>query len=163
MAAELGVSTSALYRWVADRDALLDLVSAAMVERILPDRMATGADWQTWLIEWAHNVRRECAAVPGFAVRVLTGPHRAAGHDQLHRLGVRAFLVGGATPDYAQQCWYAFTTAVVEWIAAEHNLTLPGAAPMQFDTLLQILLRGTGLAPAHHTERAAPNTTDPRR
>jgi AcrR family transcriptional regulator len=97
VAAELGVSTSALYRWVPDREALLDMVSDTMAARILPADSPTGENWREWLTEWARNVRREFRAVPGFAVRVLTGPHRAAGHDRLNQAGVRAFTAAGMT------------------------------------------------------------------
>jgi AcrR family transcriptional regulator len=143
VAAELGVSTSALYRWVPDREALLDMVSDTMAARILPADSPTGENWREWLTEWARNVRREFRAVPGFAVRVLTGPHRAAGHDRLNQAGVRAFTAAGTDPLRAQQCWHAFSVSVLGWTAAEHSDVLPGATAMDFDTLLQILLDGS--------------------
>jgi AcrR family transcriptional regulator len=143
VAAELGVSTSALYRWVADREALLDLVSTTMAARTLPGGPPEPADWRDWLIGWAHNVRREFGAVPGFAVRVLTGPHRAAGHDPLEQAGVRAFTAAGLDPARARQCWYAFGIAVLGWTAAEHGGGLFGEAPGDFDALLDILIDGS--------------------
>lgn len=144
VAGELGVSTSALYRWVHDREALLDLVSATMVERILPGRAAGAADWQDWLTEWAHNVRREFGTVPGFAARVLSGPHRPASHEQLNQAGVRTFTTAGADAELAQQCWYVFSVAVLGWITAENtNLQHANQTPMDFDVLLQVLLRGS--------------------
>jgi len=147
VAAELGVSPSALYRWVADREALLDLVGITMVERIMPASEARSDNWQEWLTEFAYNVRREFAAVPGFAVRILTGPHRQSAHAPLNQAGVQAFTAAGAAPDYAQQCWYAFSIAVLGWTAAEHAGTLPGPIPMDFDVLLRILLCGMNLQP----------------
>jgi AcrR family transcriptional regulator len=144
VAAQLDVSPSALYRWVADRDALLDLVSATMARRILPTWSPGGDDWQDWLLEWAHNVRREFTAVPGFALRVLTGPHREAGHTALEQAATRAFVAGGATPDDARQYWYVFSAAVVGWITVEQGRAFPASVPMDFDVLLEVLLRGTG-------------------
>lgn len=158
VARELGVSTSALYRWVADREALLDLVSSTMAERITPAGTPSRDDWQDWLREWAHNVRREFNAVPGFAVRVLTGPHRHAGHAHLEHAGVHAFTIAGADPDDAHQYWYAFSAAVVGWVAAEHSGNYPRTARMNFTALLQILLRGTDpqVHPRLNTPRSAP-------
>lgn len=142
VAAELGVGPSALYRWVSDREGLLDLVSDSMAQRILPAGEPTADTWREWLTEWAHNVRREFAEVPGFALRVLTGPHRSVGHDPLHERGVRAFTLAGLDLDDAFQCWYAFSVAVAGWVVAEGNSELPRPVEMRFEALLRILLAG---------------------
>lgn len=143
VARELGVATSALYRWVSDREALLDLVSSTMLDRILPGQEPTASSWRAWLTTWAHNVRREFGAVPGFAARVLTGPHRDPAHGRLEAAGVHAFTAAGHPPDRARQCWYAFAVAVVGWVAVEHGHDDPAGEPRDFDALLEILLRGT--------------------
>jgi AcrR family transcriptional regulator len=144
VAASLGVSTSALYRWVADREALLDLVSERAAVRMLPD-WEPGADtWREWLTDWAHRTRRELGAVPGYAQRVLTGPHRAAGHSRVETAAVEAFRAAGATRERAQQYWYVFSTSVVGWITVEQAGRFPTeAALMDFTALLQVLLRGS--------------------
>lgn len=143
VAADLGVSTSALYRWVADREALLDLVSITIVERILPDYAATASNWRQWLNTWAENVRREFGAVPGFAARVLAGTHREVAHQRLHAAGVQAYLAAGADPELAARCWSAFSIAVLGWAAAEHAAAPAPDTSGSFDTLLQVLLDGS--------------------
>jgi AcrR family transcriptional regulator len=56
LAAQLDTFQPAIYRRVADRDALLDLVAdAVMAEAGLPD--ADPADWRAWLHECAVRVR----------------------------------------------------------------------------------------------------------
>lgn len=143
VAAELGVTTPALYRWVSDRDTLLSLVSARMAERILPAGRPDPATWREWLTEWAHNLRRECETAPGFAVRLLTGPHRAENHIEFEHRATAAFIAAGIDPADAPQYWYAFSAAVLGWIAADQSHNFPSTTPMDFDTLLRMLLQGT--------------------
>ncbi|WP_063772644.1 TetR/AcrR family transcriptional regulator C-terminal domain-containing protein [Streptomyces sp. CT34] len=140
VARRLGVATSALYRWVGGRAELLDLASAELSRRIVPRREPTEADWRDWLAELAHRIRREFRAVPGFAARALTGGHRAVGHDIVERGVVTAFTLGGLPPEHARQRWYVFATAVLGWLAAEESGRFPADPPMDFDTLVEVLL-----------------------
>lgn len=143
VAASLGVAPSALYRWVRNRDELLDLASAEMARRIVPAREPTAADWRPWLTDLAYAVHREFTAVPGFAARILTiGLHREAGHGPTERAATAAFELAGHPHDRARQCWYAFAAAVMGWIAAEQS-GFPADPPMDFAALVDILLRGT--------------------
>ncbi|WTW96889.1 TetR family transcriptional regulator [Streptomycetaceae bacterium NBC_01309] len=143
VARSLGVAPSALYRWVRNRDELLDLASAEMGRRIVPDEPPTAETWQRWLTDLAHGIRREFRAVPGFAARMLaTGVHREAGHGPVERAVAEAFVLGGHPPAYARQCWYAFASAVMGWIAVEQS-DFPADPPMDFEVLVAILLRGT--------------------
>src|SRR5687767_3130603 len=75
LAARLEVSHSALYRWVADRDELFDLISDVMVERILPTAAPTADNWRGWLADLAWAMHDEFLAVPGYAAHVAR-PHR---------------------------------------------------------------------------------------
>ncbi|WP_436786342.1 TetR/AcrR family transcriptional regulator [Yinghuangia sp. YIM S10712] len=142
VARTLGVAPSALYRWVRNRDELLDLASMEMGRRIVPDRPPTAETWQEWLVDLAHGIRREFGAVPGFAARILTGIHREAGHGPVERAVTEAFRLGGHSPDRARQCWYVFGTAVIGWLAAE-QAEFPADPPMDFEVLVEVLLRGT--------------------
>ena len=106
LAARLGVSHSALYRWVADRDELLDLVSDVMVERILPTSDPTPADWRDWLARLAWAMHDEFLAVPGYAAHVAA-PHRhnPRSFARLRDQAIAAFHAAGAAPDKALQSW----------------------------------------------------------
>ena len=162
VAGALGVSTAALYRWVEDREALLDLVSETTAAGLLPDWTPDERTWRAWLTEWADRTRRQFGAAPGYSLRVLTGPHRAAGHDRLESAAVDAFRAAGASPDQAQQFWYVVSTAVIAWITVEQGGHFPTtAAPMDFTTLLEVLLRGieTSIRDASGTR---PDESEPR-
>jgi len=143
LAARLDVSHSALYRWVADRDELLDLISEVMVERILPTSEPTPADWRDWLARLAWAMHDEFLAVPGYAAHVAA-PHRhnARSFGLLRDRVIAAFRAGGAAPEMAVQSWYAFGLGVVQWLGAQqagHDL---GPATPRFDLFLDTLLRG---------------------
>ena len=143
LAARLGVSHSALYRWVADRDELLDLISEVMVERILPTSEPTPAGWRDWLARLAWAMHDEFLAVPGYAARVAA-PHRHNPHSfgRLRDHVITAFRAAGASPEMAVQSWYVFGLGVVQWLGAQqagHDL---GPVAPRFDLFLDALLRG---------------------
>ncbi|MER8029028.1 TetR/AcrR family transcriptional regulator [Streptomyces bauhiniae] len=143
LADELGVSHSALYRWVKNRDELLDLVSETVVARVLPDTEPTPDTWREWLAGLAWRMHDEFLAAPGFAARVAL-PHRHAPHafDRLRTGVLRAFELAGADEEMAEQSWYVFGLGVVQWLGARqlgHDL---GTAPPRFDLYLDVLLRG---------------------
>ncbi|MFT4126315.1 MAG: TetR/AcrR family transcriptional regulator [Gordonia sp. (in: high G+C Gram-positive bacteria)] len=142
LAARLGVSHSALYRWVADRDGLFDLVSDVMVERILPTTTPTVADWRDWLATLAWSMHDEFLAVPGYAGHVAH-PHRhnPDAFGRLHQSVVEAFRAGGASPEMAEQSWYIFGMGVVQWLGAYQSGHDIGVTP-RFDLFLDVLLRG---------------------
>ncbi|GAA4553916.1 TetR/AcrR family transcriptional regulator [Amycolatopsis samaneae] len=143
LAARLGVTHGALYRWVRNRDQLFDLVSEVMIERVLPAEGPRGRAWRPWLARVAWAMHDHFLAVPGYATR-LSRPHRHNA-DALGRVRgevVAAFTGAGADPRMAEQSWYVFITSVVGWLAAQENpLDLGGQAP-RFDLFLDVLLRG---------------------
>jgi AcrR family transcriptional regulator len=143
LAARLAVSHSALYRWVADRDELFDLISEVMVERILPTSEPSPADWRDWLARLAWAMHDEFLAVPGYAAHVAA-PHRhnARSFGRLRDQVIAAFRAAGASPEMAVQSWYVFGLAVVQWLGAQqagHDL---GPVAPRFDLFLDTLLRG---------------------
>lgn len=142
VAERLGVATSALYRWVDGREGLLDLVSSRMADRITPDEPPTAETWRAWLLDLARSVRREFGSIPGFASRLLTGPHRDAGHLRIQDDAVAAFMLGGADRERARQYWYVFAAAVLGWTAIEEGGRFPADPPMDFEVLLDVLMRG---------------------
>jgi AcrR family transcriptional regulator len=143
LAARLGVSHSALYRWVTDRDELFDLISEVMVERILPVSDPTPADWRDWLARLAWAMHDEFLAVPGYAAHVAA-PHRhnARSFGRLQDQVITAFRAGGAAPEMAVQSWYVFGLAVVQWLGAQQSGHDLGPVAPRFDLFLDTLLRG---------------------
>jgi len=143
LAARLGVTHGALYRWVPGRDALLDLISEVMVERILPADEPHGTRWRSWLARLAWAMHDEFLAVPGYATRTAR-PHRhnPASFGRLRNGVIQAFLAAGVSPDLAEQSWYIFGTSIVSWLAAQETpLDLGDSAP-RFELFLDSLLRG---------------------
>lgn len=143
IAERLDVSHSALYRWVGNRDELLDLVSEVVVERILPTTEPTPDTWRQWLTDLAWRMHDQFLAVPGYAAHVAM-PHRhnAQAFDQLRGRVVTAFKAAGASEALAAQSWYIFGLGVVQWLGAQqmgHDL---GPDAPRFDLFLDVLLRG---------------------
>lgn len=143
LATRLGVTHGALYRWVSSSEALLDMISEVMVDRIVPDGEPDGAEWRPWLGRLAWAMHDEFLAVPGYATRVAR-PHRhnpeSFGH--LRAAVTSAFTAAGVSPELAEQSWYIFGTSVVSWLAAAEAPLGLGSAEPRFDLFLDALLRG---------------------
>ncbi|KPC96116.1 TetR/AcrR family transcriptional regulator [Streptomyces sp. PHES57] len=141
LAARLGVSHSALYRWVAGRDGVIDLVSEAVIDKIVPADPPTAENWRDWLARLAWAAHDEFLAVPGYATRV-SRPHRhSRAFTTMQDAVVSAFTAAGAPPRMAWHSWYIFGTSLVTWLGAQEQ-RLMGDAPVRFDLFLDSLLRG---------------------
>lgn len=156
LASRLGVTHGALYRWVPGRDALLNLISEVMVERILPSDAPTKTRWRSWLARLAWAMHDEFLAVPGYASRTAR-PHRhnPESFGRLRDGVIGAFLAGGVSPDLAEQSWYIFGTQVVSWLAAQESTLGLGDSVPRFELFLDALLRGL---PAREPGIARPTT-----
>lgn len=143
LAATLGVSHSALYRWVADREGLFHLISDVMVERILPTTGPTGRNWRDWLTTLAWSMHDEFLAVPGYAEHVAR-PHQHNPHSfaLLHERVVEAFRIAGASPEMAEQSWYIFGMGVVQWLGVHQSDHEISDMEPSFELFLGVLLRG---------------------
>lgn len=143
LAAALRVSHSALYRWVPDKDGLFDLISAEMVDRVLPTAEPTTSNWRDWLRDLAWRMHDEFLAVPGYAAHVAA-PHRhnPESFERLRGQVITAFRAAGAGPEMAEQSWYIYGLSVVRWIGADHADYDLGQSPPRFDLFLETLLRG---------------------
>jgi len=154
LAARLGVTHGALYRWVEDRETLLHLVGDVVVGRILPDVEPTPETWRSWLAQLAWSMHDEFLAVPGFAAYVAR-PHE---HDpqafgRLRDRVVAAFRMAGASPELAEQSWYVFGLGVVQWLGARQEGVAAGPSEPRFELFLDVLLRGL---PARDVPAPAP-------
>jgi len=142
LAARLGVTHGALYRWVKNRDELFDLVNEVMVERVLGPAGPDGADWRPWLAHVAWAMHDQFLAVPGYASRISRPHQHSRSFGRLAAAVTAAFTSAGVDPGLAEQSWYIFITAVVSWLASqEAPLDLGHAAP-RFELFLDALLRG---------------------
>lgn len=143
IAERLGASHSALYRWVRNRDELLDLVGEVVVERILPTAEPAADTWRQWLSDLAWRMHDQFLAVPGYAAHVaMPHHHNAQAFGRLHDSVVSAFKLAGASDDMAEQSWHVFGLGVVQWLGAQqmdHDL---GSDAPRFDLFLDVLLRG---------------------
>lgn len=143
LARRLGVSHGALYRWVANREALVALVSDVVLERMTPHEGPADGDWRAWLAELGRSIRRVLLEAPGHAHR-LVGPHdHPAAYDRLQERVVAVLVAdAGLEPDDAVQYWYAFGTSVVGWVATEQARSSPLTPAPRFEVLLETLLGG---------------------
>jgi AcrR family transcriptional regulator len=143
LAARLGVTHGALYRWVGDRDQLLDMVSDVIVARIMPPDQPRPGQWRAWLRRLAWSMHDEFLAVPGYATRT-SRPHRhnSQSFGRLRAGVTQAFTVAGASPELAEQSWYIFGGSVVSWLASKESQLELGQSEPRFDLFLDVLLRG---------------------
>jgi AcrR family transcriptional regulator len=143
LAARLGVSHSALYRWVRSLDELFDLISEDIVDRVLPAGQPTAATWRDWLARLAWAMHDEFLAIPGYATRIAR-PHRhhPASFARLREAVTVAFTAAGAPPDLAAQSWHIFAYGIVTWLGSQQQDHDFGGIQPRFDLFLDTLLRG---------------------
>jgi AcrR family transcriptional regulator len=143
LAARLGVSHGALYRWVKNRDELFDLISEVLTDRILLPEENTRLEWRARLTRIAWAMHDQFLALPGYATH-LSRPHTHNAHSigRLQRAVVTAFIDAGVSAELAEQSWYIFVTSVVGWLAFQENRLDLGPSTPRFALLLDTLLRG---------------------
>ncbi|MFJ4653153.1 TetR/AcrR family transcriptional regulator [Nocardia sp. NPDC088792] len=143
LAARLTVTHGALYRWVKNREELIDLISDVVVERILPADGPDAQSWRPWLARLGWAMHDQFLALPGYATH-LSRPHRhnAGAFERLQAAITGAFEAAGVEPEPAEQSYYIFITSVIAWLAMQDgNLHFSGNAP-RFELFLDALLRG---------------------
>ncbi|MFI5782973.1 TetR/AcrR family transcriptional regulator [Nocardia sp. NPDC051570] len=143
LAARLAVTHGALYRWVKNREELIDLISDVVVERILSSEGPGNDSWRPWLVRLGWAMHDQFLAVPGYATH-LSRPHRHNAHafERLRAAIITAFTTAGVESDLAEQSYYIFLTSVVGWLAVQDgHLHFSGNAP-RFELFLDTLLRG---------------------
>ncbi|WP_018547878.1 TetR/AcrR family transcriptional regulator [Streptomyces sp. LaPpAH-108] len=162
LAEDLGVSHSALYRHVKNRDDLMDLVSETVVERIIPTTEPTAATWRDWLTTLAWRMHDEFLSAPGFAARVAA-PHRHAPTPfaRLRDSVTRAFRLAGADEEMAEQSWYVFGLGVTQWLGARQAGHEIGPSAPRFDLYLDVLLRGLPTREPEDPEAPSARTPPP--
>lgn len=143
LAARLGVSHSALYRWVRNLDELFDLISEDITARILPAGEPAADTWRDWLAELAWGMHDEFLAIPGYAARVARPhQHNPESFGQLRAAVIAAFTAAGAAPDMAAQSWFIFGYGIVSWLGRQQEDHDYGGIEPRFDIFLGTLLGG---------------------
>jgi AcrR family transcriptional regulator len=79
LAADLGASRMALYRHVADKDALIDLVMDAIAEHEVVPPASQEGPWSERLRRLAVSLRRELSAYPGLSELLMTRANHGPG------------------------------------------------------------------------------------
>jgi AcrR family transcriptional regulator len=143
LAARLEVRHGALYRWVKNREELLDLISEVLVDRVLAAGPPDGGGWRPRLARLAWAMHDQFLAVPGYATH-LSRPHRHGSHsfERVRTEVMSAFADAGVRPDMAEQSWYIFITSVVSWLAGQESPLDLGPSAPRFELFLGVLLRG---------------------
>ena len=144
LAATLGVSHGALYRWVKNRDELFDLISEVLTDRVLGQADDTPTtEWRPRLTRLAWAMHDQFRTLPGYATH-LSRPHRHNIHalSRLRGAVIATFVDGGIGPERAERSWYIFVVSIVSWLAfLEDPLDLGPDSP-DFAAFLDVLVRG---------------------
>jgi AcrR family transcriptional regulator len=146
VARRLGVSAQALYRWVSDREELLDLVSDVLVERVAVPPAPQDGDWRGWLVQLGLAIREAVRPLPGLAARQLLRYRISPPYLRLAERVVRVLVNGGLDPPRAELTYAIFGAAVFGWIAREQSVQAQVGAGRRLDREVEAALRG-GPAP----------------
>lgn len=143
LAVELGLSHTALYHHVKDKQELLDLLT----EKVLSDVMlpSTGP-WQIRLSDFAHSARHSMLRVKGIAQALQTRPFSGAATrvDALMKRIVTDAAVPAARRESTQMLLTAFIVGSVSLEQAIEDLPhrLRTSAVVRFDQGLDVIIRG---------------------
>ncbi|MCX2929972.1 TetR family transcriptional regulator [Mycobacterium sp. CVI_P3] len=145
LAAQMGVSTPALYHHFADRNELLTLVAHLVVgEAVRPPRPKRRKDWQQWVLDSSLNLReavlRHRNAAPillQFPPRVLVGKRYDEAAEVLAWAGVPKALLIQILDGIETLAMGATLTAAVRQQALEP--IFPGAEEGQLPSLAMAL------------------------
>ncbi|MGO1567258.1 TetR/AcrR family transcriptional regulator [Brachybacterium sp. AOP35-5H-19] len=80
VAAELGITTSALYRVIDGRDALVDLCLQRWIGQVAVTSTSTSPTWQERMREFADSIWEVNSRYPGMATAHLQRPHALMRH-----------------------------------------------------------------------------------
>lgn len=110
IADHLGVTAPALYTHVRGRDEVLDLVAANLLGR-LEVPASEGGDWQSWLLEFARQVRQHLAGA-GPSLRVDLNEPLATRWLHVSERGLQLMIDAGFGPaDAGRALWLVFRVA----------------------------------------------------
>ena len=174
LAAQIGVSPMSLYRYVRDKDDLLDEVVDALLEEVW--RPAASEDeWRAWIAEAADNLRRFLVREPA-ALRVYL-VHPVVSKAALERMEAMLGVLGqaGLDNEAALSAYGAIHTYTIGFAALEasrrrdariqHDADVLArqlaafTTPQRFVEGLGYLLEGISSRSARETRERGPRST----
>ncbi|MFH8614704.1 TetR/AcrR family transcriptional regulator [Streptomyces sp. NPDC017979] len=142
LARRLGVTHKALYRWVGDRDGLLDLISDHLLGRVLARTAGAPADdWRAWLTGFGRLLRAEFLPVADAEV-LAQFPRETSTYKELQQQAEAVMGGRGLTQEQARDSFAVFLFAVWGWIAAEKLCAEQPDHERTFTAMLDALARG---------------------
>lgn len=147
LAKRLGVTHSALYRWVRNREDLLDLVSDTLLSNVCA-RMADSRteDWRQWLIELADAVRRDI--LPHLSHRIVTQfPRDTVQFQSLRSEAVTRMRNQGVADAVAHESFDIYLLTTWGWLIAEGTCTDDVDYAAQYGTMCRALAHGLPARP----------------
>lgn len=145
LAARLGVGHSALYRWVRDRDEILDLVSDTLLERAVAKLGQEPEDWREWLVRFARSLRAEFDPIIGEGGIALF-PRTTPRYQELIGEVESRFAQSGIDKAVAADTFQIFFLTVWGWLAVEKACADQIDHARHFDMMLDALVRGLPVA-----------------
>lgn len=142
LAKRLGVSHSALYRWVSNREELLDLVSDTLLTDVCT-RMADSPteDWRRWLIELAHALRSDL--LPHLSHRMVAQfPRRTEQYHTLKNEALARMHNQGVSNAVAQESFDIYLLTTWGWLIAEGNCIVNVDYSPQYEAMCRALASG---------------------
>jgi AcrR family transcriptional regulator len=112
VANELGVTTTALYHYVPSKQALIDLVVDAALDRVQVPRPGAGA-WDERMRLFEGAVRDELRRIPGMGLQLVAHSEIRPAEQRLIDIGLEIFAETGADE---LQVRLAFTTLLAYMI-----------------------------------------------
>lgn len=113
LAADLGASRMALYRHVADKDALVGLVlDAVAAHEVVPEGVDDGP-WERRLRLLADTIRREMTAYPGILDAFMTRPNQGPGGLHVSETILRILADAGLDEPTAARYFMIFIDVVL--------------------------------------------------
>lgn len=122
VAKRLGVSTQALYRYFANREALIDAVIQLLTERYpLPNYQ--GEDWCIWAHKWGSALYQLYQALPGMAERATAGTPNVPAVLTRFETSIRIAHESGFDELFALWATQTLTEFVHTWVARDQKRT----------------------------------------
>ncbi|MFI6394945.1 TetR/AcrR family transcriptional regulator C-terminal domain-containing protein [Nonomuraea sp. NPDC050547] len=120
LAAEVGASRMALYRHVADKDALLDLVADEVATQVIREEALRGP-WQERLRRLAHSMRTVLSEHPGLVDRVMSRANAGPGGLRIADTIADVLLAAGLDVQAAARHYLIFVDFVFGRVRREFH------------------------------------------
>jgi AcrR family transcriptional regulator len=138
LAAELGVSPTAIYHHVADRSELIDGVADAFVQREMLDGLPTGLTPIDTVRELARRVHRAGSRHPGLLLAIVGHrPERTTAQHEFGEVLIENVLRAGGTEAQAQLVYRVIVSLAAGAAIGLQNVSRETATPLEERTARQ--------------------------